>query len=305
MEEVPVSTETDQLDLYANLGMDSDPNLSADTDTETPDVEQTLPGSEQTEPTLASQESQSTQPGPLEQQYQQLTHTYIPALTRERDRAVADYRQLSETVSGLREYHTAIQSHGLSTQEATVGLQMAAAYKANPGAFLTNLIRVAQSQGVSLPEGVPQQGLDAGTLAQVIDQRLRPLLEPIEQQRREAEAHRQVQAQVQSFYTELPDARVHEDTIAAYINAHTERGLPITLHKAYVDLYRYAQTNGLDWSQPLTGQTQAQRQATAQPPNLGGRRTVSPGVSTEVKMADPNKSWKQIVNETVAELGLQ
>jgi hypothetical protein len=123
----------------------------------------------------------------LRLRHDQLTRTYIPAVERERDRALSEVENLRQHVSGLQQFQQSLTSHGLTPDEATIGLQMAAAYKANPTAFITNIIRNAQANGVEVPTGTPTPGLDVNTLSKIIDQRLAPLLAPIQAQRQEQE----------------------------------------------------------------------------------------------------------------------
>jgi hypothetical protein len=95
----------------------------------------------------------------LRLRHDQLTRTYIPAVERERDRALSEVENLRQHVSGLQQFQQNLTSHGLTPDEATIGLQMAAAYKANPTAFITNIIRNAQANGVEVPNNVPTPGL--------------------------------------------------------------------------------------------------------------------------------------------------
>jgi hypothetical protein len=240
----------------------------------------------------------------LRLRHEQLTRTYIPAVERERDRALSEVENLRQHVSGLQQFQQNLTSHGLTPDEATIGLQMAAAYKANPTAFITNIIRNAQANGVEVPSGTPTPGLDVNTLSRIIDQRLAPLLAPIQAQRQEQEAQGQLRNHISTFYSQFPDAQIHEQSLATFINHQTSLGLQTSLQQAYIELYKWAVGNGYDWNQPLPAQVMSRRNSNPRQPNLGTRRTINGGsVMQNPTQFDPNASWKQIVAEAVAESG--
>jgi hypothetical protein len=307
----PVTLDT----IYQGLGLDqpqsSDDQLDAtDSDSETPSEPDGTSGEGEAEPQRAdTPEASPPQPtdddtAALRLRHDQLTRTYIPAVERERDRALSEVENLRQHVSGLQQFQQNLTSHGLTPDEATIGLQMAAAYKANPAAFITNIIRNAQANGVEVPNNVPTPGLDVNTLSKIIDQRLAPLLAPIHQQRQEQETQTQLQEHITGFYSQYPDARIHEQSLATFINHQTRLGLQTSLQQAYIELYKWAVGNGYDWNQPLPAQVMSRRNTNPRQPNLGTRRTINGGsVMQNPTQFDPNTSWKQIVAEAVAENG--
>src|SRR4051794_28954277 len=202
----PVTLDT----IYQGLGLDqpqsSDDQLDAtDSGSETPSGPDGTSGEGEAEPQRAdTPEAPPSQPtdddtAALRLRHDQLTRTYIPAVERERDRALSEVENLRQHVSGLQQFQQNLTSHGLTPDEATIGLQMAAAYKANPTAFITNIIRNAQANGVEVPTGTPTPGLDVNTLSRIIDQRLAPLLAPIQAQRQEQEAQGQLRNHISTF----------------------------------------------------------------------------------------------------------
>lgn len=295
--------------IYANLGAeqsDDQPGLSEETGEvsghggDAGGQEETQPQSTE-HPQEAPLQPSDTDLSTLRLHNEQLTRTYIPALERERDRALHEAESLRAHVAGLQNFQTQLTSHGLTPDEATIGLQMAAAYKANPTQFIANIIRNAQANGVEVPQGTPNPGLDANTLSRVIDARLAPLLAPLQQQRAEQEQSYLLRNHIDNFYAQYPDARVHEQSLAAFINNQTRMGISTDLPTAYIELYKWAHSNGYDWSQPLPAQVIARRSAPPQP-NLGPRRSINgANVVQTPTQHDPNKSWKQIVAEAVAE----
>jgi hypothetical protein len=301
--------------IYGGLGLDdpqpTDDQLdTTDGDGETSGEVDGASGEVEAEPQRAgAPEAAPLQPSDddtaaLRLRHEQLTRTYIPAVERERDRALSEVENLRQHVSGLQQFQQNLTSHGLTPDEATIGLQMAAAYKANPTAFITNIIRNAQANGVEVPSGTPTPGLDVNTLSRIIDQRLAPLLAPIQAQRQEQETQGQLRDHITSFYSQYPDAQIHEQSLATFINHQTSLGLQTSLQQAYIELYKWAVGNGYDWNQPLPAQVMSRRNANPRQPNLGTRRTINGGsVMQNPTQVDPNKSWKQIVAETVAENG--
>jgi hypothetical protein len=309
----PVTLDT----IYQGLGLSDDQPQSPDNqlnptdgDGEASDHTDGPQSTEEAEPQRAgTPETAPLQPtdddtAALRLRHDQLTRTYIPAVERERDRALSEVENLRQHVSGLQQFQQNLTSHGLTPDEATIGLQMAAAYKANPTAFITNIIRNAQANGVEVPAGTATPGLDVNTLSRIIDQRLAPLLAPIQQQRQEQETQTQLRDHITGFYTQYPDARIHEQSLATFINHQTSLGLQTSLQQAYIELYKWAVGNGYDWNQPLPAQVMSRRSPNPRQPNLGTRRTINGGsVTQHPTQFDPNTSWKQIVAEAVAENG--
>lgn len=307
----PVNLDT----IYQGLGLDQpqssddqqDPTDSAgetsgevDGSHGTEEAEPQRPGATQEAPPQPTDDDTAA----LRLRHDQLTRTYIPAVERERDRALSEVENLRQHVSGLQQFQQNLTSHGLTPDEATIGLQMAAAYKANPTGFITNIIRNAQANGVEVPTGAPSPGLDVNALSRIIDQRLAPLLAPIQQQREEQETQTQVRNHIASFYSQFPDAQVHEQSLATLINHQASLGLQTSLQQAYIELYKWAVGNGYDWNQPLPAQVMSRRNANPRQPNLGTRRSINGGsVMQNPTQFDPNTSWKQIVAEAVAENG--
>jgi hypothetical protein len=302
--------------IYQGLGL-SDDTGSSDTEQDTTgDSGEVSGGADpshsegETEPQgSAAPEAAPPQPSDddtaaLRLRHDQLTRTYIPAVERERDRALSEVENLRQHVSGLQQFQQNLTSHGLTPDEATIGLQMAAAYKANPTAFITNIIRNAQANGVEVPTGTPTPGLDVNTLSKIIDQRLAPLLAPIQAQRQEQEVQGQLRDHISTFYSQYPDAQIHEQSLATFINHQTSLGLQTSLQQAYIELYKWAVGNGYDWNQPLPAQVMSRRSSNPRQPNLGTRRSINGGsVMQNPTQYDPNTSWKQIIAEAVAENG--
>jgi hypothetical protein len=309
----PVTLDT----IYQGLGIGDDVNQSPDDQLDPTDSDGTTSGEVDGAGGEVEAESQGADaPGSAPSQpsdddtaalrlrHDQLTRTYIPAVERERDRALSEVENLRQHVSGLQQFQQNLTSHGLTPDEATIGLQMAAAYKANPTAFITNIIRNAQATGVEVPTGTPTPGLDVNTLSHIIDQRLAPLLAPIQAQRQEQEAQGQLRNHISTFYSQYPDAQIHEQSLATFINHQTSLGLQTSLQQAYIELYKWAVGNGYDWNQPLPAQVMSRRNANPRQPNLGTRRTINGGsVMQNPTQGNPNASWKQIIAEAVAENG--
>jgi hypothetical protein len=309
----PVTLDT----IYQGLGLgddtaqSTDDQLSAtDSDGEAPSEVDGTQGTGEAEPQgVGTPEEAPPQPSDddtaaLRLRHEQLTRTYIPAVERERDRALSEVENLRQHVSGLQQFQQNLTSHGLTPDEATIGLQMAAAYKANPTGFITNIIRNAQANGVDVPTGTPTPGLDVNTLSRIIDQRLAPLLAPIQAQRQEQETQGQLRDHISTFYSQYPDAQIHEQSLATFINHQTSLGLQTSLQQAYIELYKWAVGNGYDWNQPLPAQVMSRRSSNPRQPNLGTRRTINGGtVMQNPTQVDPNASWKQIIAAAVAENG--
>jgi hypothetical protein len=309
----PVTLDT----IYDNLGGNEEPGQAVDSggviDNDGATVQSDGRPSSETKPDAASASPPTPAPSPskpddgtdIQRRFDQLTRTYIPAVERERDRAVQELQTVRSTTQGLQEYQQALTSHGLSPSEASIGLQIAAAYRADPAKTILSLIRNAQANGVQLPEGVPNPGVDTQSIQSIIKRELEPILAPLRERQQEAAQGDEIKQAISSFYAEFPDARIQEPVLAAYINAQGQQGRRISLHTAYIELYKIAATSGYDWTQPLAAQV-TQRRSNPNPPpqpNLGSsRRTISPStVNTPPEQYNPDMRWKDIVAAARAE----
>jgi hypothetical protein len=232
--------------------------------------------------------------------------TLIPQLQRRLQEAETKATQLQQTEQGVRQYTELMTQYGLKPDEAQIGLQMAAAYRRSPAEFLKSLINTTRANGVDLSGLGVQPGLDPNALNLVLDNKLKPILEWFNQNQQQSELERQAQEDLNQFFTQFPDAVMHQDDIAVLM----ER-MNLDNRDAYYQLKMWAMQNQYDWNQPLVPQIEA-RKAGAQPQQGNGRGFPAtrnsntyhqPVTQQDNEQFDVNTSWKDIVRGALPSLG--
>ena len=237
------------------------------------------------------------------QRLQHYEQNVIPHFQREHQRLGQELQALRTQQQGLQQYAEQLTQFGLKPDEAVIGLQMAAAFRRAPAEYIKNLIQVAKANNVDLSAlNLPAGGLDAQVLSTVLDARLKPLMDRVQQERQAQELEAQAQRDVQQFYTQYPDAPFHQNEIAILMNQ-----MGLTAERAYWELKTWALQNGLDWRQNLTAQWQAKQAQPRQPATHfpANRRAPSynqPITEQRSDQFDVNLNWKDVVKQAVAEL---
>lgn len=237
---------------------------------------------------------------------QQYRTTLIPAMERDLQTAQTRVQELEAERQGYQQYTQNITQFGLTPQEASLGLQLAAGYKLNPAETIKRLISAATANGIQLSPDTPNVGLDAATVAQIVQQQLAPVVNRFTQQeqatQQEAQRRQQLQERVNNFFGTYPDARIHEDAIAGVIQSNPG----LSLEQAYVETYKWALKNNLDWNKPLVPQLQARTNKPTNgmfnpQPSLGNRRSLQPGASINARNPTnyADVPWRQLINEAV------
>lgn len=200
------------------------------------------------------------------------------------------------------------REHNLTPLQQAQSYQLMAALLRDPPATIRYLIDKATANGHNLT-GILGQGAQVGPSPQAIKDMIAEAVQPLtreatarqEQQQLRAEA----QGQLNEFYSDFPDAQVHEDVL----NQMLQRDPNLSLHRALFELKDYYSKHGLDWSVPLqvhvqqrrAGNGQQPQHTTQQPLNMRG----SNGAAFEqpergngaVREAPPSASFRDIVKE--------
>lgn len=165
----------------------------------------------------------------------------------------------------------------------------------NPVQTMTKLLAELQAKGYSF-EGIGGQ-VDSLAIQSLLDERLGPqnnqqqqTPEQLAQQAQEEAAQEALQ-----FLQQFPDARIHEDAIAAILDNEFKQGRQPSLRQVYFQLRTNAVNSGFDWDKPLgpqilARQQQAQQQQQSpqqQQKPIGGRPGV---VEQHSEHIDPLKS---------------
>lgn len=166
-------------------------------------------------------------------------------------------RQNLERVQYLNELPRKLQ---LGTEEVEAGLGIVAEFKKNPVEAARKVVELAVSMGHNVSDILGKSAGDAiemKALTRMIDEKLAPVLAPIQQQRQTTEATRQAQRQLNEFVDQHEYADVHLPAIDKLIGANPR----LSPQQAYYEMRSFAQKYGLDFSRPLQPQIAAvQRQ---------------------------------------------
>lgn len=237
----------------------------------------------------------------------QYNTSLIPMFKRKIAKLEKDIADGGSLNQAAQQFQSNIQSFGLSSDEANVGLQMASLYKTNPALLIQRLAADAQSKGVKL-EGVPNQGVDAHSIQQIVNNALAQRLGP--QQAAQQQQQRSPQQEVDDFYMGNPAAMMHDRELGML----AQRFPQDNLDQLWSRLQAYAQTNGFSLNAPLRQQFEArQRNGNSNPnrvkqENFNSRRNANPtangSVNRDEEMADPEMSYKEIARQVRANLGI-
>ena len=197
-----------------------------------------------------------------------------------------------------------VQNFGLSPQEAQIGFQLASSWKTDPAGTINKLLTYAQSKGINV-EGAPAPAVTRDMLASIVEEKLAPVLQKARQEEQQQQYVLAAQRQATEFFTEYPDAVTHQNELAQMMQKFN-----YTPQKAYIELHKYAASNGLDWNAPLAPQVQA-KHANPNPTSTPQRNAYSPGVRQaesmpvhEVDLPGEDSSYRSIVNSVLAEFGV-
>lgn len=232
----------------------------------------------------------------------------------------AEHEQFKTLVDTYKSANLVADKAGLSAQEILFGMNVAAAWKSDRKATLTQLLTAARERGDTLEELNAGGGIDINALKTVMTELIKEHLAPfnpfVEDRRKQddtARMKREIDEEIAQFYADYPDSQVHRDEIASIINAGIEREQPVTLPQAYVLLARYAAENQLDFTKPLQPQLAASGDDTNidQTPRRRGTPPMRQGGGSngtrrmEPRLADPDASYDSILRDVLSEQGAQ
>lgn len=201
-------------------------------------------------------------------------YTEAQQLRGEVARLNATVQQAGELASRLAQAEAQIETYkqsntiatqlGLTIDESVNANKLFAAYKKDPKGVLKYMLTEAQASGIDI-SGLVQGGhIATDAIAQLIDKKLAPVLEPMQHAREAEQSALRVQQQYQQFITAFPDAKQHENEIALIMGR-----MDCDAREAYFVVKNYALENGLDWNKPLRPQIEARMSGTSLPANGG------------------------------------
>lgn len=213
------------------------------------------------------------------------------------------------------------QQLGLNNDEVLQGLQVIVSLKTNPADAAKKAIEIALSRGANLRDIVNDElipNLSLGGVKQLLDERLGPIVGNQRQQEQVAQVEREALAQAQQFFTDYPDAQLHQDVVAQQVvklrEGYAARGqsVPnyILAEMAWNQIQSWADQNRFDLSQPLAPQWQARQTQQPQTPRNGNQKPFPNGSTggntrSATRVAGAEESTDAIVRQAMRESGYQ
>lgn len=227
------------------------------------------------------------------------------------EKALGTARSENATLKGqlqaFSQLHQTMQSSGLTAQEQATSLSLGAALKKDPVGAVKQLLTELKSAGINVDGAMSVSGIDTSAIATLVRNELAPLRERFNNEQKQQEHESQIASDVNEFFEEYPDARVHTNDL----NALLQRFPDWSLDKAWAELRVGAVKAGLDLNQPLRPQIAAKR-GTNQPANGGarvpmlsnGRGGVQPQPQQPTKSYGHNAEIRDMVRDSLAEAGV-
>lgn len=181
-------------------------------------------------------------------------------------RAEARVHELNGQLQAFQTMQQTIQQSGLNVQEQAVAIQLGVGLKTKPVETVKEILTTLKAAGINVDGALGVSSIDTGSIASLIDQKLKPFTDSIAMQREREENEAAIADDVRAFFEENTEATLH----ANEINALLQRFPNWSLDKAWSQLQIEAIRHGLDLSQPLMPQYAAQRGNTQNRPANGG-----------------------------------
>lgn len=234
----------------------------------------------------------------------QLAERQLSMRTNELQQANQSRQRIQDELNSLRSSAQAL--HGADPAHVSTGLKLVRDLQRDPAGTLKTLLTEAMAAGYTV-EGIAG-GVDAQAIRNAVLAQFQPLVDASQQQTQQQEIEQRAQEEVTQFYTNFPDARIHDEVLAAVMDKNPQ----LDMAGAYYQLKLAAIERGLDWSKPLAPQMQAGEQQQQQPqqqqqkPMPNGRQ--SNGAATtpanKVVVAHESTETSDIVKSAMREAGL-
>ena len=220
-----------------------------------------------------------------------------------KSQALAKYEAEDKQFDNLR---GKVKSHGLSVDEYAEGINMVIAFKSDPIGTAKKVLESVLAMGHNVTDIL---GADAGNaiemsaVSKMLDERLKPLITPLETRRVTDEQTKQAEKAWQKFCDDNEYADVHEVTLDRMLGENPD----LTPQKAYNALVQFANKHGLDFSLPLGPQIERKKSAQNNTNRNNNPRTQKPfpngsSVSQQsINSGDinPNDDWASIIKKAV------
>ena len=218
------------------------------------------------------------------------------------------HQQLQTQLQQFSSFQATQQQFGLDPQQQVTAMQIMSDFQKDPVAVVTALVTELRSKGHNLPflQGTSPQ-MDMAAMQKMIDSRLAPLTQPQQEQQAQQQRVEQATVAFNQFLEHAPEASNNLDVIHQLLVNEPS----LTLERAYIKLTSWAQSNGLDYTQPLAAQIEARQQAqpgtqpqTTKPlPNGRSLAGSAQAVDAATRQYGGDESWESILRNTMKQTG--
>lgn len=199
-----------------------------------------------------------------------------------------------------------MQQEGITHDEAANAFQMAIEYKRQPLEVAKKILADVLAMGHNVSDVLgsdASNAIEISGINKLIEDKLKPIIEPLNQQREQEQQIRQAQLALDKWVNENEYADIHLSTIDALMGKNPD----LTIQQAYNSLLIFANKHGLDFSQPLDAQIKARQTGANNKPSTEKRirkpmvtgSRVEPSDIEDKNLADPNASWKDILRSVM------
>lgn len=218
-------------------------------------------------------------------------------------------QQLERTVEEMRRAATVGDTLKLDPRDQVLAMEHMAHFRADPIKGVRRMLNLYMQEGGDLSEifddleKIQLHGLEQ-RLSTQFDKITQPQREAEEQAKRNEQVTRHLNEEIGTFFKAHPEAEQHADLLAHVINRGAERGQRVSLTDAYVNILKFAQANGLDYTQPLQEQLTQGRvrmQKAALPRNTGTPRVQRSNSGKPLH----DRSTRDLVREAMEEAGFE
>lgn len=229
----------------------------------------------------------------------------------EMERVGQELQQTRQNLERVNYLNDLPRKYQLGTDEVEAGLGIVAEFKKNPVEAARKVVELAASMGHNVSDILGKNAGDAiemKAINRMLEEKLAPVLAPLQQQRETARVRQQAEQQLNSFLDQHDFAETHLPAINSLMGQHPD----MSPQKAYYEIRSFAQQHGLDFSKPLKpqiaaiaaqqqqpgagqrGNGQAPRQPASRPmPN--GSAGYSARSTSEADFAPASSSWEDII----------
>lgn len=214
---------------------------------------------------------------------------------------LADYQKREQEATS---FHSLLKESSLNTEEFGNAINVAIKFKSDPVAAAKIVLEQVLALGHNVTDILGQDAgnaIEMSAVQRMLDKRLAPIIEPLNQKREQDERTKEAQAAFDRFLVEHEYADVHLEAIDDLVGKNPD----LSPQKAYRALLLFANKHKLDFSQPLGPQLNS---ASAKPTNRqeqpSNRKPFPNGSVVEQQSLDTEEfsttsSWDDIVKKAM------